>query len=413
MELTGSEYCIQGMPLSKIAAEFGTPLYIYDGEKIRKQYHKLRDAFGDLDVHIHYACKALSNLNILKLLKNEGSDLDCVSIQEVQLGLLAGFRPEQILYTPNCVDIEEVKAAVELGVHINIDNISILEQFGHIYGSKVPCCIRLNPHIMAGGNKNISTGHIDSKFGISIHQLRHVLRVVQTYKIRINGLHMHTGSDIYDAEVFITGAELLFEMAKDFKDLEFVDFGSGFKVAYKDDDITTDVNDLGKRLSERFKAFCKEYGKELQLWFEPGKFIVSESGCLLVKANVIKQTTATVFVGVNSGQNHLIRPMFYDAYHNIINISNPTGTPRVYTVVGYICETDTLGWDRKLNEVREGDLLVIMNAGAYGYSMSSNYNSRLRPAEVLIDKGKARLIRKRETFEDLTRNMVIEEEGRG
>jgi diaminopimelate decarboxylase len=290
---------------------------------------------------------------------------------------------------------------------INIDNISILEQFGHTYGNSVPCCIRLNPHIEAGGHAHIQTGHIDSKFGISIYQLRHVLRIVEKENINITGLHMHTGSDILDAGVFIRGAELLFEAAANFKDLRFIDFGSGFKVAYKENDVTTDVAELGKAITTRFNEFCKEYGRQLELWFEPGKFIVSEAGYLLVKANVIKQTTATVFVGVDSGQNHLIRPMFYDAYHHIINISNPTGTQRIYTVVGYICETDTIGWDRKLNEVREGDILAIKNAGAYGFTMSNNYNARLRPAEVLIYNGKAHLIRKREVMDDLLRNVVV------
>jgi diaminopimelate decarboxylase len=217
---------------------------------------------------------------------------------------------------------------------------------------------------------------------------------------------MHTGSDILDADVFIRGAELLFDAAKDFKNLKFIDFGSGFKVSYKEGDITTDVEVLGKVIMEAFNKFCTEYGRQLELWFEPGKFIASESGYLLVKVNVIKQTTATVFVGVDSGQNHLIRPMFYDAYHEIINISNPTGTPRIYTIVGYICETDTFGWDRKLNEVREGDILAIKNAGAYGYTMSNNYNARYRPAEVLVYKGKPQLIRKRETMDDLLRNIV-------
>ncbi len=406
MEFVNKKYCIQEIPVEQLALDYGSPLYVYDGEKIKHQYQRLKEAFREVDVHIKYACKALSNINILKLLKAEGAELDCVSIEEVELGLYAGFTPTQILFTPNCVSFEEIKNAVALGVKINIDNISILEQFGHEYGNKIPCCIRINPHIMAGGNKNISTGHIDSKFGISIYQLRHVVRVAKTNNIHINGLHMHTGSDIYDAEVFLQGAELLFDAAKDFKDLEFLDFGSGFKVAYKEDDITTDIEDLGRKISKRFNEFCEEYGRPLQLWFEPGKFIVSESGYLLVSASVIKQTTATVFVGVNSGQNHLIRPMFYDAYHTIVNVSNPAGTTRVYTVVGYICETDTLGWDRKLNEVREGDVLAIKNAGAYGYSMSSNYNSRLRPAEVLIENGVARLIRKRETFDDIIRNMV-------
>ncbi len=393
--------------LLKISDEFGTPVYAYDADKIVSQYKRLKHAFEPLKVKIKYACKALNNSNILKLLKNEGSGLDAVSINEVRLGIKAGFAPNEIIFTPNCVGFDEIKMAVELGVQINIDNISILEQFGNEYGNKMPCCIRLNPHILAGGNKKISTGHIDSKFGISIYQLRHVLRVIKTYNMHINGLHMHTGSDILDAGVFIQGAELLFDAAKDFPDLTFIDFGSGFKVAYKENDITTDIEELGKAISERFIEFSKEYGRDLELWFEPGKFIVSESGLFLVKTNVIKQTTATVFVGVDSGMNHLIRPMLYDSYHDIINLSNPDGKQRIYTVVGYICETDTFGWDRKLSEVHDGDILCFKNAGAYGFTMSSNYNARVRPAEVMIYKGEAHLIRKRETLEDLTKNEVL------
>lgn len=397
---------INSKELVKIAEEFGTPLYVYHGEKIEHQYQRLKDAFKGVNVHLHYAMKALNNVNILRLLKQQGCGLDAVSIQEVQLGIRAGFEGHQIMFTPNCVDFEEIQQAVKLGAIINIDNISILEQFGHEYGSSVPCCLRLNPHIMAGGHSHISVGHIDSKFGISIYQLRHVQRVIKSHNICVNGLHMHTGSDILDAEVFLRGAELLFEAAESFPDLEFMDFGSGFKVGYKEGDIVTDIEQMGERISEAFKAFCGRYGRELALWFEPGKFIVSESGSLLVKANVIKQTTSTVFVGVNSGQNHLIRPMFYDAYHHIENITNPNATPRIYSVVGYICETDTLGYDRKLAEVKEGDILRIKNAGAYAYSMSNNYNARLRPAEVLFYKGKAHLIRKEETLEDIYRNEI-------
>jgi len=359
-----------------------------------------------VDLKIKYACKALTNINILKLLRQQGCGLDTVSIQEVLLGLEAGFEPSEILYTPNCVSFEEIQKAVDVGVQINIDNISILEQFGNEYGSTVPVCIRLNPHIMAGGHSHISVGHIDSKFGVSIHQVPHLLRVVKMYDIQVNGLHMHTGSDILDAEVFLIGAELLFNVAKEFRNLEFMDFGSGFKVGYRPGDVTTDIESLGKKITTRFNAFCKEYGKELELWFEPGKFLVSESGFFLVRSNVIKQTTSTVFVGVDSGQNHLLRPKLYDAYHEITNLSNPHGTKRIYSVVGYICEADTLAYDRQLNEVREGDVLAIHNAGAYAISMSSNYNSRFRPAEVLIYNGKAHLIRKRETFEDLMKTQV-------
>ncbi len=406
MILENNAYQIQGLNLVDVAHEFGTPLYVYDADKISSQYKRLVKAFKGSKIKLKYAQKALNNINILRLLKNEGCGLDCVSIQEVQVGLKAGFDPKEILYTPNCVSFAEIKKAVDLGVMINIDNISILDQFGHEYGNSVPVCIRINPHIMAGGNAHISVGHIDSKFGISFYQMRHVGRVVKTHNMNVIGLHMHTGSDILDAEVFLQGAELLFGAAEDFPDLEFMDFGSGFKVGYKEGDVVTDVESIGKRITKRFNEFCKEYGRELELWFEPGKFLVSESGYFLVSANVIKQTTSTVFVGVDSGQNHLIRPMLYDAYHHATNISNPKGQPRIYSIVGYICETDTFGWDRKLNEVREGDILAFHNAGAYAFTMSSNYNSRYRPAEVLIHQGKAHLIRKREEMDDLLRNQV-------
>ncbi len=406
MEFTDGKYKIQDLDLIKISEEFGTPIYVYDASKIQSQVLKMKQAFEGLDLRINFAVKALSNISILKLMKKLGTSLDAVSIEEAFLGIRAGFMPEEILYTPNSVSFEEIKKAVELGVKINIDNISILEQFGHAYHDTIPICIRINPHIMAGGNINISTGHIDSKFGISIMQLRHVEKVIKTNNMRITGLHMHTGSDILDTEAFLQAINILFDVAKQFRDLEFIDFGSGFKVAYRDGDITTDIEDLGKKLNLVFKNFCKEYGREISVWFEPGKYLVSEAGTLLVRANVIKTTPATVFVGVNSGMNHLIRPMMYNAYHDIINISNPNGTHRIYSVVGYICETDTLGADRKLNEVKEGDILAIKNAGAYGFSMSSNYNSRLRPAELMILNGEAKLIRKAETFDDLTKNMI-------
>ena len=407
MELVDGRYQIQGVDVLDICREFDTPLYVYDTEKMASKLNMLKDAFADLKLKVKYAAKALTNISVLKFLRTQGIGLDVVSIQEVHLGLKAGYKPEQILFTPNCVSLEEIKMAVELGVNINIDNISILEQFGHAFGDSVPCCIRVNPHLMAGGNAKISVGHIDSKFGISILQARHLLRVVKTNNIKINGLHMHTGSDILDAEVFLRGADILFELAQDFPDLEFIDFGSGFKVGYKEGDVTTNIEDLGRKLTTRFKEFCKEYGRDLEIWFEPGKFLVSEAGHFFAKTNVIKTTPATVFVGVDSGLNHLIRPMMYDSYHSIVNVSNPDATSRVYTVVGYICETDTFGWDRKLNEVREGDIIAIKNAGAYGFSMASNYNSRFRPAEVLVHNGKAHLIRKRETMDDILKNQVL------
>ncbi len=388
-----------------IAEKYNCPVYVYDAAVIKSQYEKLSSAFDVKSLRINYACKALTNINILRYIQSLGAGLDTVSIQELKLGLRAGFSPNDILYTPNGVSIQEITEAVKHGVQITIDNLSILEQFGDLFPG-TPVCIRVNPHIMAGGNKKISVGHVDSKFGISIHQIPHVVRIVEATGIKINGLHMHTGSDILDAEVFILGADVLFEVARNFESLEYIDFGSGFKIDYKGDGICTDVEDLGVRISRRFKAFCKSYGRDVTLMFEPGKYLVSSAGTFLTRVNVIKQTTSTVFAGVDSGLNHLIRPMLYDAYHRITNISKTKGRTRIYTVVGYICETDTFGADRRLTEVHEGDVLAFSNAGAYGWMMSSNYNSRYRPAEVLILDGKDYLIRRRETMEDLLHNQV-------
>ncbi|GAA4456513.1 diaminopimelate decarboxylase [Rurimicrobium arvi] len=402
------EQQLTGEQLLEAVAQFGSPLYVYNADKITAQYGKLQAAFSGHPTRFFYACKALTNISILKHMKSLGASLDCVSINEVKLGLKAGFEPSEILFTPNCVAFDEIREAVSLGVNINIDSISMLELFGNHYGDSYPVCIRINPHIEAGGNYKISTGHIDSKFGISIHQIRHIVRVVKTTKLHVHGLHMHTGSEIKDINVFLEALEVLFSIAGHFDKLQFLDLGSGFKVPYKEEDRETDIVGLGKKLQVAVREFEQEYGRPLEIWFEPGKYLVSECGYFVVKANVIKQTTATVFVGVNSGFNHLIRPMFYDAYHKISNISNPKGAERIYTVVGNICETDTFAWDRVLNEVREDDLLVFHNAGAYGFEMSSNFNSRLKPAEVLWKDGKYTLIRKREVFEDLLAGQVWE-----
>lgn len=391
--------------LLQIANEYGTPLYVYDAESIKTQYEKLTSSFLK-HTKFFYAAKALTNINILKYIKSLGASLDCVSINEVKLGLRAGFPKEKILFTPNCVDLAEIEEAMLHGVHINIDNISILEQFGNKFGNTYPIFVRINPHIYAGGNHKISTGHIDSKFGISIHQMRHIERVMKSTNLNVEGLHMHTGSEIKDPEVFLQALEIMLELSVHFPNLKYLDMGSGFKIPYQESDMETDVKALGKKVEKAISEFTKETGKKFELWFEPGKFLVGKCGYLLVKANVIKQTTATVFVGVNSGFNHLIRPMFYDSYHTIENLSNPKGAERIYTVVGNICETDTFAWDRKLHEVREGDILAFHTAGAYGFEMSTNFNSRLKPAEVLFLDGKAHLIRKRDEFEDLLRNQI-------
>ena len=393
--------------LLEIANKYGSPLYVYDTDKIESQYNRLTDAFSSVkNLKLNYAVKALSNINILKFFKNIGAGLDTVSIQEVQLGLTTGIDPKKIIFTPNGVSLKEIEEVAKFGVQINIDNLSILELFGQKH-PEIPVCVRINPHIMAGGNSKISVGHIDSKFGISIHQVPHIKRVVENTGMNINGIHMHTGSDILDIDTFLRATEILFDVAKQFENIDFIDFGSGFKVPYKEGDISTDIEQLGLQLSERFNDFCVEYGKEITLMFEPGKFLVSDAGVFLAKVNVVKQTTSTVFAHVDSGFNHLVRPMMYDSYHHITNISNPEGRDRYYSVVGYICETDTFGSNRRIPEISEEDVLCFHNAGAYCFSMASNYNSRYLPAEVMVHQGKDYLIRKRQTIEDILHNQEI------
>jgi len=390
--------------LHNIAKEFGTPVYIYHAEKIGEQYAKLTHAFRDSQVSIYYACKALTNTHILRYIKDLGCNVDCSSINEVKIAMYSGFPTDRILYTSNGISFDEIAEAVSLKVSVNIDSISNLQKFGQTYGHQYPVGIRLRPNIMAGGNIKISTGHDKSKFGIPVEQIPQILELVKEYKLLITDLHIHTGSDIYDVDVFMKGIAVLFEILPQFPELKSLDLGGGFKVPYKEGDDETDMELLGQKVKEAFTSHPQASG--LEIWFEPGKFLVSECGYFITQVNVLKETASTVFAGVNSGFNHLIRPMFYDSYHRIENISNPDGVLKNYAVVGNICETDTFAWDRPLNEVRENDLLVFYNAGAYGFEMSSNFNSRLKPAEVLVKNGEAHLIRRRDNWDDLLRMQV-------
>lgn len=400
-------YTIQGVSVLDLADRFGLPLYVYDADKISQKIGQLRAAFPDVNLKIKYAAKALTNVSILKLMRQQGVDVDVVSVNEARLALVAGYEPSQIMYTPSGNSFAEVQEAIELGLRLNVDSLPLLEQIGQEYGATYPVCIRINPAIAEGGNLKIQTGHADSKFGIPVEYRTRIRAITERYGIPVVGLHIHTGSDFKDGNTFLKIADVLFDLAADYPDLRFMDFGSGFKVAYKADDPFTDVAELGQKMSAAFRSFCNRYERELELWFEPGKFLVSEAGHLLVGVNVVKEGPTRTFVQVDSGLNHLIRPMMYDAWHDIVNVSNPAGPVRPYTVVGYICETDTFATDRPLPEVRPGDVLSFENAGAYGYSMASNYNARLRPAEVLVYDGEPHLIRRRDTFEDLLRGQEI------
>ena len=398
---------IQGLDIIDICQQFGTPLYVYDADTIIRQIGNLKNAFSGVPLRIKFASKALTNISVLKLMQRQGIGVDAVSVAEARQALLAGFAAKDITFTSNGVDFAEIREAVELGIGLNIDNLPMLEKFGQAYGGTVSCCIRLKPGILAGGNAKIQVGHERSKFGIPLAQLSDVHDLVKKYRLNINGLHIHSGSDVLDAGAFTDGARVLLDAARQFPDLQFIDFGGGFKVAYRKGDKTTDMPALGQKLSAAFQEFCAGYGRQLEMWLEPGKYLVSESGLLLVSANQVKHTPNVAFVQVNSGLNHLIRPMMYDAYHEIVNVSNPAGNLKNYDVVGYICETDTFATDRQLNEVRENDILAILNAGAYGFTMSSQYNGRFRPAEVLVHNGQAKLIRQRETMDDILRNQIL------
>lgn len=390
-----------------IAQKFGTPLYVYHAEKINEQYQKLVTAFSILDTQFFYACKALTNIDILRYIKELGCNVDCSSINEVKLAILAGFEPQRILYTSNGIAFSEIEEAAEIGVYINIDSLSNLEKFGKKYGHSYPVGIRIRPNILAGGNLKISTGHDGSKFGIPVNQLDKIEEIVSSTNLLIRSLHIHTGSDIKDPSVFVKGMEVLFELIPHFPELEVIDLGGGFKVPYKPEEKETDVILLAQKIKETFNNHPIAGNKKFQVWFEPGKFLVSECGFLLTKVTVLKNAGDIIFAAVDSGFNHLIRPMMYDAYHHIDNISNPTGEIKVYTVTGNICETDTFATGRKISEIREEDILIFYNAGAYGFEMSSNYNARFKPAEVFFNNGEVKLIRSKQTLDDLLQGQFL------
>jgi diaminopimelate decarboxylase len=387
--------------LNAAAEKFGTPLYVYHAEKIEQQYQNLCAQFESTQTKFFYACKALTNIHILKVIKDMGCNIDCSSINEVRLALHVGFLPNNILYTSNSVGFDEISTAVELGVNVNIDSLSNLEKFGQAFGGTKAIGVRIRPDVMAGGNLKISTGHVKSKFGIPLTQLDALKLIQENYKINIHTLHIHTGSEIKDVAVFMKSAEVFDTLLPHFPTVNVLDFGGGFKVPYAPGEHGTDMAQLGAEVNKVIKQLSEKFGRQFTAWFEPGKYMVSEAGFFIAKVNVLKTSGEISFAGLNTGLNHLIRPMFYDAYHHIDNITSPNNPTKQYAVVGNICETDTFAWDRAIPAITEGDLLVFYNAGAYGYEMASNYNARFKPAQVLYQDGAAKLISRADQFEDL------------
>lgn len=428
-----SDRYIRNIDLHDLCSRFQTPLYVYDAERIEQQYTDFTRAFSGVDHKILFACKSCTNLSIMKYMKSIGAGLDTVSIPELKMGLRVGFTPDEMIFTPNVVDFDEIKEAVDMGVSVNIENLQNLESFAKEYKDRHPVCIRLNPNMMSEiesgtakglsdcdiefaavnkehydsvSNEQVAAWHTQSKFGISLTQFDRVMELVRTYGLRINGIHLHSSHVILNKEVFAKGVKTVFEIARQFDHIEYVDFGGGIMVSHQEGDEVVDLEDLGVILKKEVDNYCKNKGQKIQIWFEPGRYLVSDAGVLLTEAVVVKTNGIIEFAGTNTGFNHLLRPMMYDAYHEIINISNPEGEEKTYNVVGNLCEIDNLAVNRRLNEVRAGDILMIKNAGAYGFSMSSHYNSRPKPAEVLILNNEPRLIRKRDTFEDLIRNQI-------
>ncbi|MDG1889442.1 MAG: diaminopimelate decarboxylase [Flavobacteriaceae bacterium] len=392
--------------LKEAASNFGTPVYVYDLSIIENQYKKLQNAFKNLDNYkIHFASKSLSNISILKFIRNLGMGLDAVSIEEIKIGIKCGFNKDEILYTPNGVEFSEIIEAKSLGVKINLDSFESIKDFSEQYPNH-PISIRINPGVYAGGNENISVGHSDSKFGIPEEFIKDLIKMDEKGKIKVTGLHIHTGSDIIKNNQFDEGIKKIFSIATKFQRIESIDLGGGIKIPYFSGDTETNLKDYAKVIDLEYKKFKNITGRELKLIFEPGKYLVSESGHFITKVNYIKKSKNNYFAQVNSGFNHFIRPTLYKSYHEIINLSNPNDPKVEYTVVGYICEKDTFAEKRMISKISKDDILCFKNAGAYGYNMSSNYNSRLRPAELCIHDGKIKKIREEENLEDLLNNQI-------
>ncbi len=393
--------------LLALAEQFGTPLYVYDADVIAEQVEAFRRAFAALPVRIFYAAKALTSLSVLKLMHALGTGLDTVSPAEVQMGLMAGFTPGQMVYTPNMVSFDEIREAVELGIRVNIENLSNLEKLGRAYGSDVACFVRLSPDFI-GEHESLQRREWQkrSKFGIPLSQWDRLQAIVRRYGIPVTGIHMHASHVIMSPEIFRRGADIIFRLAGEFPDLRCLDFGGGYNIAGKHDAPETNLARLAEILVPLHREFTRG-GRELELWFEPGRYLVARAGSLLVRTEIVKTNGHVRVAGTDSGFNHLIRPRLYGAYHEIVNLSNPEGEEMLTDVYGNLCEQDPFAMDRRIAEIREGDILCIRDAGGYGFVMSSQYNSRYRPAEVLVVDGRAHLIRRRETLADLTRGQIV------
>lgn len=388
-----------------IEAAGGTPVYVYSAPVLRARVRELVEAFPRAS--IRYAMKANANPAVLDLLRREGIGVDTVSPYEIRLAREVGFRRRDIAYSGNNPSNDELRLIHRRGIHPSLDALSALDRFGRIApGAKVS--LRLNLDIGAGHHPHVITAGPDSKFGLAADDLPEARRICATHGLRIAGLHQHIGSGLFDSEPYLTAADRLFDLAATFDSLERVDIGGGFGVPYRHDEKPVDLRAWGKAIGERFARLEKRARHSLELLIEPGRYIVAEAGALVATVTTVKHTRDRVFVGVDSGMHHLVRPAMYGSHHpvHLLATERPDSVRDATRCffVGPICESgDVLAEERTMVPPREGDRIAIGVAGAYGFAMASQYNLRARPSEVLIDGDDVRLVRKRERYRDVVR----------
>ena len=410
LENRGGVLYIDGVSSLELVEKFDTPLYVLAERRIRENYRRLYDALTKhfSKVRIYYSAKANTSLTVLKILESEGAHLDTVSPGEVFLALKAGFTSDRILFTGTSVRDDELRFLVDSGVTINVDSLSQLRRLLNFHVPEM-ISVRVNPEIGAGHHEHCITAGKDSKFGIWEDDVIKAYKEAKEAGVKKFGIQMHIGSGILTVKPFLLAAEKLLDIARRVHeevgiDFEFIDFGGGLGVPYRPEEKPLSLDLYAEKVLSLYAKRIKEYNLG-EPWFiiEPGRYIVCDAGVLLTRVNTVKITPFKKFVGVDAGFNTLIRPAMYGSYHPIVVADNLNSTEKeIYDVAGPLCESgDLLAKNRKLPEINEGDLLAILNAGAYGFSMSSQYNSRPRPAEVLVRNGEYALIRERETLNSL------------
>jgi len=421
MEIKDNKLYIGGISVDELASNYGSPLYVYDESIIHEKIKIFKEAFTEIDnLKIYYAVKANSNINILKIFKNENIGFDAVSPEEVELALRIGYKKDDILFSGNNLTKNEMRKIYESGIIVNLDSLSQIETFGQLvkelkFKEKVPVSIRINPDVGGRNHPETITGGPNSKFGIYYDKVSDALKLAEKNNLVIEQINSHIGSGILEADMYMLAFNMVLETAEKIPGLKQINLGGGFGVKYHPKEKSMDFTLLGKEVNAVWRDFCSDYGSVPVLSFEPGRFLIAEAGYLLAEVTSFNATPTYHFVGINTGFNHLIRPMAYGSYHPIYNGSNVAGDGSIDSVIiaGNLCESKDIFTVKKgvleprdMHTFNIGDIVVIAVTGAYGYSMASNYNLRTKPPEVLINNGKAVLIRERETLDYLLKGQI-------